>query len=42
MEDIIKKIEQYEAEHKIRYDAAMTKPFSEIVFACCMIRLSKL
>jgi hypothetical protein len=32
MENIIKKIEQYEADHKVRYDAAMTKPFSEIVF----------
>ena len=32
MEDIIKKIEQYQAEHKVRYDAAMSKPFNEIVF----------
>jgi len=32
MEDIIKKIEQYEIEHKLRYDAAMAKPFNEIVF----------
>ena len=32
MEDIIKKIEQYEADHKVRYDDAMKKPFSEIVF----------
>ena len=32
MEDIIKKIEQYQAEHKVRYDAAMAKPFDEIVF----------
>jgi len=32
MEDIIKKIEQYQAEHKIKYDAAMAKPFNEIVF----------
>jgi len=32
MEDIIKKIEQYQAEHKLRYDAAMIKPFNEIVF----------
>jgi len=32
MEDIIKKIEQYQAEHKVRYDDAMKKPFSEIVF----------
>jgi hypothetical protein len=32
MEDIIKKIEEYQAEHKLRYDAAMSKPFDEIVF----------
>ena len=32
MEDIIKKIEQYEADHKVRYDDAMKKPFNEIVF----------
>ena len=32
MENIIKKIEQYQAEHKVRYDAAMAKPFNEIVF----------
>jgi len=32
MEDIIKKIEQYQAEHKVRYNAAMSKPFDEIVF----------
>jgi len=32
MENLINKIEQYEADHKVRYDAAMTKPFSEIVF----------
>ena len=32
MEDIIKKIEQYQAEHKVRYDDAMKKPFNEIVF----------
>jgi hypothetical protein len=32
MEDIIKKIEQYQAEHKVRYNAAMAKPFNEIVF----------
>jgi hypothetical protein len=32
MEDIIKKIEQYQAENKVRYDAAMAKPFDEIVF----------
>jgi len=32
MEDIIKKIEQYQAEHKVRYDDAMKKPFNDIVF----------
>jgi len=32
MENLMNKIEQYEADHKVRYDAAMTKPFSEIVF----------
>jgi len=32
MENIIKKIEQYQAEHKVRYNAAMAKPFNEIVF----------
>lgn len=32
MENIIKKIEQYQAEHKVRYDAAMDKPFNGIVF----------
>jgi hypothetical protein len=32
MEDIIKKIEEYQAEHKVRYNAAMAKPFDEIVF----------
>ena len=32
MENIIKKIEQYEADHKVRYDDAMAKPFNEIVF----------
>ena len=32
MENIIKKIEQYQAENKVRYDAAMAKPFNEIVF----------
>ena len=32
MEDIIKKIEQYQTEHKVRYDAAMSKPFNDIVF----------
>ena len=32
MENIIKKIEQYQAENKLRYDDAMKKPFNEIVF----------
>lgn len=32
MEDLIKKIEQYQAENKIKYDAAMEKPFNEVVF----------
>ena len=32
MENLINKIDRYEAEHKLRYDAAMTKPFSDIVF----------
>jgi hypothetical protein len=32
MENIIKKIEEFQAEHKVRYDAAMSKPFNEIVF----------
>ena len=32
MENIIKKIEEYQAENKVRYDAAMEKPFNEIVF----------
>jgi hypothetical protein len=32
MENIIKKIEEYQAENKVRYDAAMAKPFDEIVF----------
>jgi hypothetical protein len=30
--ELIKKIEQYQAEHKVRYDDAMKKPFNEIVF----------
>jgi hypothetical protein len=32
MENIIKKIEQYQIENKIKYDAAMAKPFNEVVF----------
>jgi hypothetical protein len=32
MENIIKKIEEYQAEHKVRYNAAMAKPFDEIVY----------
>ena len=32
MENLIKKIEQYQAENKLTYDAAMDKPFNEVVF----------
>jgi hypothetical protein len=32
MENLIEKIEKYQAENKIKYDAAMAKPFNEIVF----------
>ena len=32
MENIIKKIEQYQIDNKINYDKAMEKPFNEIVF----------
>ena len=32
MEDLIEKIEGYQADHKIRYDDAMKKPFNEIIF----------
>ena len=32
MENLIEKIERYQAENKVRYDAAMSKPFNEIVF----------
>lgn len=32
MENIIKKIEEYQSENKVRYDTAMAKPFNEIVF----------
>jgi len=32
MENIIKKIEQYQIDNKIKYDAAMGKPFNEVVF----------
>jgi hypothetical protein len=32
MENLIKKIEDYQAENKVRYNAAMAKPFDEIVF----------
>jgi hypothetical protein len=32
MENLIEKIEKYQAENKVRYDAAMGKPFNEIVF----------
>ena len=31
MENLINKIEQYQAENKLKYDAAMAKPFNEIV-----------
>lgn len=32
MENIIKKIDQYQAQNKIKYDDAMAKPFNEVVF----------
>jgi hypothetical protein len=32
MEDLIEKTEQFQHENKIKYDAAMAKPFNEIVF----------
>jgi hypothetical protein len=32
MENIIKKIEQYQIDNKIKYDDAMAKPFNEVVF----------
>lgn len=32
MENLIKQIEKYQAEHKLRYDAAMEKEFKQIVF----------
>ena len=32
MENIIKKIEQYQIDNKVKYDAAMAKPFNEVVF----------
>ena len=32
MENIIKKIDQYQIDNKIKYDAAMAKPFNEVVF----------
>jgi len=32
MENLIEKIEKYQSENKVRYDAAMAKPFDEIVF----------
>lgn len=32
MEDLIKKIEQYQIDHKVRYDAAMEKKYEHIVF----------
>jgi hypothetical protein len=32
MEDLIKKIEQYQAENKLLYDEAMKKPVNEIIY----------
>ena len=32
MENLIEKIEQYQADHKVRYDAAMEKEYQQIVF----------
>ena len=32
MENLIEKIERYQSENKIKFDAAMKKPFNEIVF----------
>ena len=32
MEDLIKKIEQYQIDHQLRYDAAMEKEYQHIVF----------
>jgi hypothetical protein len=32
MEDLIEKIEQYQIDHKLRYDAAMEKEYQHIVF----------
>jgi len=32
MENLIEKIEKYQAQNKLTYDAAMAKPFNEIVF----------
>lgn len=32
MENLIEKIEKFQAQNKIKYDAAMEKPFNEIVF----------
>jgi hypothetical protein len=31
MENLIEKIERYQADNKIKYDAAMAKPFNEVV-----------
>ena len=31
MENLIKQIERFQADHKIKYDIAMAKPFNEIV-----------
>jgi hypothetical protein len=32
MENLIEKIEQYQIDHKVRYDAAMEKEYQHIVF----------
>ena len=32
MENLIKQIEKYQAEHKLRYDAVMEKELNQIVF----------
>ena len=32
MENLIEKIEQYQIDHKVRYDAAMEKKYEHIVF----------
>lgn len=32
MENLIKQIEQYQIDHKVKYDAAMEKELNQIVF----------